>query len=414
MGTPMAPNYANLFMDKFERSLLDNFHRKTGKRPLMWWRYIDDVFFIWNEDQASLNEFLDFAQNFSDKQKMGSTIKFTASQSTEEVSFLDVRVVMKNGQISTSVYSKPTDSHLYLSQTSNHPKHMINNIPKSQFLRLRRICSETSDFMEQCKRYTKYFMDRGYDEKKLLRSAKEISQMSRKDILENPARNRDKDSTVFVCDWHPGLSQLPGMIKKHHNILQNDPELRNIFKEPPIVAFRRTTTVRSKVVKNDVQSPPKKVGPTEPCGRCSICKLVCTDDVLVNSKTGRDLKITAAGNCRTSNVVYAARCKVCDLIYVGETEKELRTRFCDHRYDSKSRPSNNDLAEHIHKHKHNFETDIEVTILKQGFKSLEERRYWEDKYMCMLETYDLSGKTGLNRKVGNYAKSMHKMYKNLT
>ena len=104
---------------------------------------------------------------------------------------------------------------------------------------------------------------------------------------------------------------------------------------------------------------------------------------------------------------------MCDLIYVGETEKELRTRFCDHRYDSKSRPSNNDLAEHIHKHNHNFETDIEVTILKQGFKSLEERRYWEDKFICLLETYAPSGNTGLNKKVGNYAKCMYKMYKNL-
>jgi hypothetical protein len=413
MGTPMAPNYANIFMDKFERNLLANFYQKTGKRPLIWWRYIDDIFFIWNEDEASLNEFLEFSQNFSDEQKMSSTIKFTASQSTEEVNFLDVRVMLKNGKISTSVYSKPTDSHLYLSQTSNHPRHMINNIPKSQFLRLRRICSETSDFMMQCDRYTKYFMDRGYDEKKLLRTAKEISQIKRKDTLENPTRTRDKENTVFVCDWHPGLAQLPGMIKKHHNILQNDPELRNIFKDPPIVAFRRATTVRNKVVKNDVQPPPKKVGPTEPCGKCSICKIICKDEVLLNTKTGKEVKITAAGSCRSSDVIYAARCKICDLIYVGETEKELRIRFCDHRYDSKSRPSNNDLPEHIHKFQHNFETDIEVVILKQGFKSQEERRYWEDKFMCQLETIDHTGRTGLNKKVGNYAKSMYKMYQNM-
>ena len=87
------------------------------------------------------------------------------------ISFLDARVMLKNGKISTSVYSKPIDSHLYLSQASNHPKHMINNIPKSQFLRLRRICSETPDFMEQCKKYMKYFKNRGYDEKKLFTSS---------------------------------------------------------------------------------------------------------------------------------------------------------------------------------------------------------------------------------------------------
>ena len=35
MGTPMAPNYANLFMDKFERNLLESFKKKTGKEPLV-------------------------------------------------------------------------------------------------------------------------------------------------------------------------------------------------------------------------------------------------------------------------------------------------------------------------------------------------------------------------------------------
>ena len=44
MGTPMAPNYANIFMDKFEQGMLDRFYKKTGKRPLVWWRYIDDIF----------------------------------------------------------------------------------------------------------------------------------------------------------------------------------------------------------------------------------------------------------------------------------------------------------------------------------------------------------------------------------
>ena len=30
MGTPMAPNYAHLFMDKFERGILDDYYAKTG------------------------------------------------------------------------------------------------------------------------------------------------------------------------------------------------------------------------------------------------------------------------------------------------------------------------------------------------------------------------------------------------
>ena len=33
MGTPMAPNYANLFMDKFENDVLDSFREKKSLGP---------------------------------------------------------------------------------------------------------------------------------------------------------------------------------------------------------------------------------------------------------------------------------------------------------------------------------------------------------------------------------------------
>ena len=418
MGTPMAPNYANIFMDKFEQGMLDRFYKKTGKRPLIWWRYIDDIFFIWNNDENSLNEFIHFAQTYSESQGMRSKINFTVNHSVEEVSFLDVLVKKKGNKLVTSVYSKPTDSHLYLSQQSNHPKHMIKNIPKSQFLRLRRICSDNSDFINQCSKYIKYFVNRGYDEKKLINAAKEVSQISRDEVLCSSRKKQDVDRVVFTCDWHPKLSQLPGMIKKHHHILQEDSKLKEVFRDPPIVAFRRAKTIRSQIVRSDVQPPEKIEGPTQTCGKCSICKIVSTADTLTNNKcSNKHLKITAGGTCRSSNIVYAARCKKCDLIYIGETGHELRTRFCDHRYDSKSRPDNNELAEHIYNQKHNFETDIEVCILKQGFKSPDERKYYEDKFICLLGTRDeaklVSEKTGLNKKLGNYAKEMYHLHQEL-
>ena len=46
MGTPIVSNYANLFMDISEKSLLNDFYKITGKKPLTWLRFIDDIFFI--------------------------------------------------------------------------------------------------------------------------------------------------------------------------------------------------------------------------------------------------------------------------------------------------------------------------------------------------------------------------------
>ena len=44
MGTPMAVYYANIFLDKFETEMLNEYEAKTNRRPLVWMRYIDDMF----------------------------------------------------------------------------------------------------------------------------------------------------------------------------------------------------------------------------------------------------------------------------------------------------------------------------------------------------------------------------------
>ena len=47
MGTPMAVNFANLFMTKYESEMLSDFEAANGIHPALWLRYIDDIFFIW-------------------------------------------------------------------------------------------------------------------------------------------------------------------------------------------------------------------------------------------------------------------------------------------------------------------------------------------------------------------------------
>ena len=125
------------------------------------------------------------------------------------------------------------------------------------------------------------------------------------------------------------------------------------------------------------------------------------------------MKLEDACDCNTKDVVYAARCKICDIIYVGETQDPLRTRFSKHRYDAKKRPDNCDLAKHIFDHQHDFEKDLEITVLKQGFKSPQERKYYEDKFACLLGA--LAPNDGLNamKNLGSYAKEMYSMYKDL-
>ena len=77
---------------------------------------------------------------------------------------------------------------------------------------------------------------------------------------------------------------------------------------------------------------------------CYSCRkkyhLISSDGPLKNIHNGKEIKKLDGGNCRTANIVYAARCKIHGYIYIGNIGEELRERFSKHRYDAKNRPDN--------------------------------------------------------------------------
>ena len=78
IATKFAPPYAFLFMADFEEKMLESFEKK----PMISWRYIDDIFFIWKRGQKSLKVFIKQVNMFH------STINSTAEYSKEEVNFV--------------------------------------------------------------------------------------------------------------------------------------------------------------------------------------------------------------------------------------------------------------------------------------------------------------------------------------
>jgi hypothetical protein len=103
MGTPCAPNFANIFMDYIETMLLRD---APGPIPYVWWRFIDDIFAIWTHSRQELDEFLVHINSAH------PSIKFTSEISESEVHFLDVTISKTDTGISTAVYTKPTAAHL--------------------------------------------------------------------------------------------------------------------------------------------------------------------------------------------------------------------------------------------------------------------------------------------------------------
>ena len=68
IGTKFAPPYAILFMADSEEKIINAFEKK----PMIWWRYIDDISFICKHGEESLEKFFNKLNSFH------PIIKFTA------------------------------------------------------------------------------------------------------------------------------------------------------------------------------------------------------------------------------------------------------------------------------------------------------------------------------------------------
>ena len=89
IGTKFAPSYACIFMDQLKSKFL-----QTQKfQPLVWFRYIDDIFFIWTHGKNSPKNFMMEFNNFN------PNIKFTDEFSEASTNFLDLTVKLSNGKL---------------------------------------------------------------------------------------------------------------------------------------------------------------------------------------------------------------------------------------------------------------------------------------------------------------------------
>ena len=96
IGTKFAPPHSILFMAELEEEII----KESEYNTYLWWRYIGDIFFLWELGKNALKSFIDKIN------KVHPTIKFTAEWSNTSINFLDVTVSLIEGVIETDLYVK--------------------------------------------------------------------------------------------------------------------------------------------------------------------------------------------------------------------------------------------------------------------------------------------------------------------
>ena len=131
-----------------------------------------------------------------------------------------------------------TDSHNYLLHSSSHPQHVKYAIPLSQFLRLRRLCSDDTDFNNKCEEMCQFFKKRGYPDSAITTGKHRAQEIDRETALQT-SQNEETDRIPFTLTYHPQNLAIKNVILKNFKILSNDPETKHIFSLPPLISFKR-------------------------------------------------------------------------------------------------------------------------------------------------------------------------------
>ena len=109
--------------------------------------------------------------------KLHPSIKFDYAYSRSKSIFLDCSVTIKDKKLKTSVYSKPTDRKAYVHSRSYHPSATKDAIAYGQAIRLRRICTEESDFVESTKKLESDLIKRGCAADKIKKDIEKAANM---------------------------------------------------------------------------------------------------------------------------------------------------------------------------------------------------------------------------------------------
>lgn len=197
MGTKCAPSYANLYLGGRERELFANGHlSELLKNRISWHRYIDDVLFFWSGTRNELYRLMDLLAINE------YNLTFTMDCSQSKIKFLDLQIcVDADGVLYYSLYCKSSSGNTILHASSAHPKQLLDSIPYSQYLTLKRNCMLNVDFHQAADDLYIKLQKRGYSHSLLKKAFNKVQKL-----------NRILSFLIKICLTNNQFASLPNIL----------------------------------------------------------------------------------------------------------------------------------------------------------------------------------------------------------
>ena len=243
MGTKMAVAFANIFMGTVESQIL----RISVLKPLVWKRFIDDIFSIWNINKDQVTLFIEQANS------RHPTIKFTAEISNTDTTFLDTSIYKGERFANESIldiktHFKPTETFQYTHFSSCHPPGVKKGFIKGEALRLLWTNSSETTFKTVVSNLKTHLKERGFLETLISTTLAEIRFEDRKLALQQ-RRKQNLRILPSVTQYRPSVPHLKQILMQKWHLIQQQPLLNKIFKDPPMVAYKRGRSLKDLLVR---------------------------------------------------------------------------------------------------------------------------------------------------------------------
>lgn len=204
MGSKRGPGVANIFVHTYEKSWV------SKNKPLMYVRFIDDIFMV----IENIEILVEFSNAFGN-------LKLTISTG-EKVLDLTISINFINFSLKFEAFFKKTNTFSYLLDSSNHPRFIFKNLPKSLFIRLRRNCSAI---------ITNQLVERGYSLVQINKVFNMVAFLDRNKLLRYRERNVKKISNCifFRNIFDKSLDNIDQLYKNaFRNTLKNKEDFKDV------------------------------------------------------------------------------------------------------------------------------------------------------------------------------------------
>lgn len=144
---------------------------------------------------------------------------------------------------------------------------------------------------------------------------------------------------------------------KHWHIVESDLRLKQVFKEPPKLVFKRHN-LRDQLIHSYRKPPSSNFLSGIPsgnykCSNCAQCGYTTRCKHFTHPHSGKELAIRGTITCSTTFAVYLIKYP-CGLAYVGKMNRALRKRISEHRSDIRCGDERNPVAAHFKKSRHSM------------------------------------------------------------